>query len=162
MDNVFLGRVTPLLKKGALSPLQESDVPMVPELERTAAVQKVFEEMWAKEVIMPLEKRSLWRALLRSVGLGQLAVGLLLAGVSAGGAIGPPLILKAFSDHFSGQYVLKDSVLWILVALLLVLPTCSSVCMVPLCFDVCILHLSASPTLYRLTHTLSSRTLHAW
>ena len=130
MENIFLGSVTPLLKKGVISPLQESDVPLVPEHERTVEIQRVFRDLWEKEQQLPAEQRSLWRAVLRSLGPGRLAVGLSLAGVSAGCAIGPPLILKAFSDHFSGQEELSDSTLWILVALLLALPTLSSVCMV--------------------------------
>lgn len=130
MGNIFLGGVTPLLKKGAHTPLQESDVPIVPENERTADIQTLFANNWAQEKVLPTEKQSLWRAILKSVGPMRLLFGLCLAGVASGCAIGPPLILKAFSDHFSGQKELDDSILWILVVLLLALPSLSSVCMV--------------------------------
>jgi hypothetical protein len=132
MGNIVLGNVTSLLKKGAETPLQESDVPAIPENERTTQIQKVFAEMWEKELQLPEDQRSLWRPLATSIGHGKLSLGLLLSGVSSGCAIGPPLILKAFSDHFSGQAELSDAVLWILVALLLALPSLSSVCMVML------------------------------
>lgn len=119
-----------MLKKGVQEALQETDVPLVPEHERTFAIQQVFSELWAKELQLPEEKRSLWRPLLNAIGLGKLIVGLFLAALSAGGAIGPPLILKAFSEHFSGQNELHEATLWVLVALLLILPSFSSICMV--------------------------------
>jgi ABC-type multidrug transport system fused ATPase/permease subunit len=123
-----LSGVNSMLDLGNRRPLEIEDVGVMEERERVAQVYKVFESNWAEELALDPEKRSLFRALRRSVDAKEQLWGLFLSMIAAGGACGPPLILRALSNHFGGSEVLPKSTLWILVALLLFVPVICSIC----------------------------------
>jgi ABC-type multidrug transport system fused ATPase/permease subunit len=123
-----LSGVNPMLDLGNRRPLEIEDVGVMEERERVAQVYKVFDQHWAEELALDPKKRSLFRALRKSVDAKEQLWGLFLSMIAAGGACGPPLILRALSNHFGGSDVLPKSTLWILVVLLFFVPVICSIC----------------------------------
>lgn len=123
-----LSGVNSMLDLGNRRPLEIEDVGVMEERERVAQVYKEFERNWAEELALDPKKRSLFRALRRSVDAKEQLWGLFLSMIAAGGACGPPLILRSLSNHFGGSEVLSQSTLWILVALLFFVPVICSLC----------------------------------
>jgi ABC-type multidrug transport system fused ATPase/permease subunit len=137
------------------------DVSSLEDRERVAYVYESFRDMWADEMRLGKGKRSLFRALRRSLDGREQLWALLISMVAAGGACGPPLILKALSEHFSGVEVLPQSTLWILVSLLFVIPIVCSLCsahsFVIFAHTSCILRSALLPAVYNKSMELGSQ-----
>ena len=130
INKVFMRELNPLLNKGSKQPLKQEDVGKLDEHEQCKIASDVFADHWAREKassVLSGKPPSLWKAIFRTIGYKQQIFGICLNAIAAGGSFGPPLILKAFGDNFSGQAPLSDKTLWILVGLLFVIPTISSV-----------------------------------
>ena len=133
-----LGFMNPLFRLGARRPLEQADCGMVGDDERVQAVHERFLRYYAEEVRKnpDIEKRSLWRPILDTVGRYRPIIGLLLQGIGSGCGFAPPLILKALSDHFVAVQFpgyladkkLSDETVWTLVCMLLVLPVTGTIC----------------------------------
>jgi ABC-type bacteriocin/lantibiotic exporter with double-glycine peptidase domain len=130
LNSLFLRELDPLLQLGSTRPLEITDVGQLEENERVEKVSADFKRHWAdvcSASITEGKTPSLWLAFLRTCGLRKQLIGVFLSGCAAGGTFGPPLILRALSMHFTGQESLERSTLWILVALLFVVPLLSSI-----------------------------------
>jgi ABC-type multidrug transport system fused ATPase/permease subunit len=153
--------VNPLLSTGASRPLEMGDVSSVEDRERVALVYDSFRELWADELRLEKGERSLFRALRRTLDGREQIWALFISMVAAGGACGPPLILKALSEHFSGTDVLSQSTLWILVSLLFVIPFVCSLCsahsFVIFAHTACILRSALLPAVYNKSMELGSQ-----
>lgn len=160
-SRLLMRGVNPILATGASRPLEMGDVSSLEDRERVAYVYESFRDMWADEMRLGKGKRSLFRALRRSLDGREQLWALLISMVAAGGACGPPLILKALSEHFSGVEVLPQSTLWILVSLLFVIPIVCSLCsahsFVIFAHTSCILRSALLPAVYNKSMELGSQ-----
>ncbi len=86
-----------------------------------------FLRQWNFERKLPVEDRSLWLVLWRTVGWWKVFQALLLYALYSAESIGPILILNALVRHFDGVAVLSTAKLWIFVALMFVLPMAGSI-----------------------------------
>lgn len=161
LARLLMQGVNSMLATGASRPLEMSDISSLEERERVAVVYKSFERLWADEMRLEKKNRSLARALRRTLDWKEQWWAIFLSMVAAGGACGPPLILKALSEHFSGSEVLSQSTLWILVSMLLVIPFVCSLCsahsFVTFAHASCILRSALLPAVYNKSMELGSQ-----
>jgi len=130
---ISFGFMNPLFRLGATRPLELADCGMVAEEERVKQVYARFEVAYAEETKLPKEKRSIWRALRKTIGLWRPLKALLLQGIGSACGFAPPLILKALTRHFIGPKfypndVLSHETLWTLVCMLFVIPVSGTLC----------------------------------
>lgn len=126
--NFFLTNLDSILQLGASRPLTVEDVDHLPPQFTTKNIYENFQTHWQTELSFPEEQRSLWRALFKTTGSQQVLFAISLSGIAAGCAIVPPLILRSLSNHFSSVITLSTFELWILVALLLIVPFVGGIC----------------------------------
>lgn len=117
-----MANLNPLFQLGSSRALQQVDLGLLPEKDRCDMVINRFREARCNG-----SKRSLFDALLYTVGWKAPAIGLILQLISAGCGFGPPMILDALVKHFTGQLIFPDDqlspiLLWILVCLLFAIP----------------------------------------
>jgi ABC-type multidrug transport system fused ATPase/permease subunit len=128
IHNIFLGYLNPLLDLGYKRSLTQEDIGLLDDEARTEVVHAKFMSYWNADSNIPKEKRSLFVPILNVMGYKRQLFGLLLSLVAAGAAFGPPLILKALSDHIAEVTILPTKTLWVIIALLFVIPVFGSVC----------------------------------
>jgi ABC-type multidrug transport system fused ATPase/permease subunit len=126
LRELFYGHLNPLLSLGTKKELRLSDLGTLGPESTSAAISSSFAVMWDEESKRGRSEASLLKALTRTVGYSDPIVAVIYSGMAAAFLFGPPLILRALSNHFIGVDVLSESTLWILVALLFVLPTSNS------------------------------------
>ena len=91
---------------------------------------KIYERFaihWKEEIKKPLEKRSLWHVLWKTVGYCNVFMGIAFYAGYAGISYGPVMILNRLVQHFQGTEILDDSIIALLVALMFILPVTGSV-----------------------------------
>lgn len=125
-SRLFVLYLNPLFAKGAAAngdqQIELSDLGLTSKQDQSLLLFVEFTKQWEHERRLLPEKRSLWYVLWRTVGYGTLfkAIGLYL-GYSAS-SFGPIMILNALVKHFQGTDRLSTPTLWILVALMFVIP----------------------------------------
>lgn len=87
-NNTLLLSLNRVLTLGGIRPLEISDVDKLEDSESVSIVCKQFEIYWEEEMLVDVEKRSLWRALRRTFGLREQLFGIFLSGITAGCACG--------------------------------------------------------------------------
>ena len=118
ISRMFMFYLSGLLQKGSNKLLELEDLGTAPTRDRCAYLYKKFEFEWGKEVSKPEKKRSLWNALLRTVGVWRFWLSMFLYTINAAAGFGPILILNALVRHFDDVHRLPVALVWILVALL--------------------------------------------
>ena len=121
--------LNPLLELGYQRPLTQVDLGKLKESIQTENLYKIFAVQWKGERAMPKGKQSIWRALLKTIGYKRQLFGLILSGISAGCAFGPPLILRSLVNYFGGVTYYPKSTLWIFVVLLFCIPVFGGICL---------------------------------
>jgi len=116
----------PLFHRGFKEGLAHADLGPASLQDSADHVNQRFEIFWKEECQRPVKNRSLWNVLWRIVGYDRVFKALALYGLYAGISYGPILILSALTRHLQGTRVLEPSILWILVALMFVLPMLAS------------------------------------
>ena len=127
ISRMFMFYLSGLLQKGSNKLLELEDLGTAPTRDRCAYLYKKFEFEWGKEVSKPEKKRSLWNALLRTVGVWRFWLSMFLYTINAAAGFGPILILNALVRHFDDVQRLPVALVWILVALLFFVPVIGSV-----------------------------------
>lgn len=126
---MFLGFMNPLMELGFKKSLVHEDIGSLEPDVATNAVYTRFLVYWKEQMKLEQKDRSIWTALRKTVGYKKQVLGLFLSFISAGSAFGPPLILKALNAYFNETTSESKNTLWILVALLLVIPVIGSSCL---------------------------------
>lgn len=127
LSYIFLTYLDPIFAKGNLRPLELSDLGSISTQDRSDHLYTRFVAEYEKERVKPLEKRSLWYALWRTVGYSKLVFALLLFCVSAAFQFGPVLILTRLVRHFAGMEEMDDVGVWLCVAFLFLFPMITSI-----------------------------------
>ena len=127
---LVIGHMNKIFHRGIAEKLQVKDLGHINDEDCVSTVSMIFDAAWKKELLLPREKRSLWRPIFKVTGYYTFVKGLIFQAISSGASFGPPLLLKELAFHVSGfpQYHLKDSTLWLYITLLLVLPIIGVVC----------------------------------
>lgn len=128
ISRLLLLYLNPLIALGANKSLLHDDLGEVSEKDKSAVLRARFDVEWDLETKKPQEKRSLWLALWRTVGYHRVFTAMFVYGLYAAISYGPILILKVLIRYFSGAQSLTPTALWVLVAMMLVLPCIGSVC----------------------------------
>lgn len=126
---VFLGFLNPLMEIGSTQTLSHADLGELKDDLVTKKAHDIFAVHWKEQLKLPEKDRSIWKALLQTVGYKRQLFGFFLSGIAAASAFGPPLILKALNEYFNESSDLSKTTLWILVFLLLVIPVIGSSCL---------------------------------
>lgn len=124
---LFLLFLNPLFEKGNQRTLELTDLGATSRQDRADLLYSKFEVHWKAEEALPLEKRSLWRALFKTVGLWKFILAMVLYAIYTAESFGPVLILNVLVDHFQGSETLSIGVLWLLVVLMFILPMTGSI-----------------------------------
>lgn len=121
---LVISHMNHLFHRGIDNKLQVEDLGKIRDEDCVSTVSVLFETAWRQELLLPREKRSLWRPIFSVTGYLEPTIGLIFQGISSGCSFGPPLLLKELAFHVSGlpQYHLSDEKLWLYITLLLVLP----------------------------------------
>lgn len=126
LSRIFLLYLDPLFVKGSQVDLVHEDLGLVSKLDTSLALYEKFEVQWKIEMKKPEKTRSLWMALWRTVGFSRVFLATFLYASYAALSFGPILILNALTRHLEKITVLPTKVLWVLVALMFVLPMLGS------------------------------------
>ena len=119
--------LNPLFRKGSTETLEQTDLGVVSDQDNVHVLYKKFLDVWDVEKKKPIEKRSLWAVLWRTVGYPKLILALVLyAGYSAA-SFGPILILNVLVKDLAGVKLLVLWRKWTYIALLFVLPMAGSI-----------------------------------
>ena len=86
-----------LFREGSQRPLEMDALGEIAEDSSTSVVHKQFQLAWEKELELPAEKRSFWRALRRSVGWQRPTIAIFLAILSANSVFAVPLLQVSVS-----------------------------------------------------------------
>ena len=124
---VFMTYLDTLFAKGFKKTLELSDLGGISKQDRSDVLHEKFSREYEQECHKPLEKRSLWGVLWRTVGYFKLFMGVALFGVSAALQFGPVLILTRLVRYFQGIQYYSQSSLWGLVVLLFIFPVVASI-----------------------------------
>ncbi len=112
-------------KKGSLD-LQ--DLGGISPQDRSELLYERFVDEYKKEIsVQQVHRRSLWKAIWRTIGTHKLRRGLLLAAFAAALQFGPINILTRLVRHFQGLDDYSESDLWIMVAFLFICPFLASI-----------------------------------
>ena len=125
MSWLVIGHMNKIFHRGLTEDkLEVKHLGHINEEDCVSTVSVIFDAAWEKELLLPREKRSLWRPIFKVTGYFDLIRGLIFQAISSGASFGPPLLLKELAFHVSGfsQYQLPDDKLWLYITLLLVLP----------------------------------------
>ena len=117
----FLLHMTPLFALGCSRPLEQDDIGDMDQKDKSVACEKVLDDMWNDELKRPKEDRSLSRSIRRALGWVPY-VCLFTQAIYVATTFSAPLLIKAFLSHVEGTNTLNDSLLWLVVALVLVAP----------------------------------------
>jgi ABC-type multidrug transport system fused ATPase/permease subunit len=128
LGKIALNYMDPVFSRAHEHGLVHEDLGKVSQQDQATRLHELFEKEWEIEIKKPKDKRSLWRALWRTVGYSRVILALSLYAINAGLGYGPILILNQLVRHFDGKQILSDSILWLLVALIFVLPLLASIC----------------------------------
>jgi hypothetical protein len=122
-------QLNPLLKLGYERPLKNGDLGTLPPDARMDVLVPIFAQILEQEKLLSPDKRSLWRVLVKTVGWVNIAASIGLGFVGSACAFAGPLLLKAISNHMTGQTALPggDRTMWCLIGLVFVVPSVGSV-----------------------------------
>ena len=127
LNRLLLRYLNPLIDLGAHRTLEIDDLGECAPHMCSEVLKDKFEAEWRKECTKPLERRSLWWTLWRTVGYGRLALSMSLYALYAGLAYIPIILLKVLVQHFSGIQKVTQLEVWLCVAAMFVAPTIASV-----------------------------------
>lgn len=122
----FMTYLNPLLTLGFKKDLEHEDLGETSVQDQSGRLFETFNKHWQDEMKLNPEKRSLWKVMWKTVGYGKLVLSITLYAFYAGISFGPIMILNRLTQHFEGVSVLPAKILWILVALVFVLPMLAS------------------------------------
>ena len=121
----FLFYLNKLINLGASRELNHDDLGQTSNLDKSYNLRNNFDIEWEKEMKKVPSKRSLWLVLWRTVGYNRLVLSMVMYGLYAALGYGPILILKVLVQHFSGMIELSKVSLWVLVSMMMVIPSLS-------------------------------------
>eukprot|EP01039_Chlorochromonas_danica_P003955 gene3955-4327_t len=119
--------LNPLFAKGSRETLEMADLGHCSQQDRTDLLYERFCVHWSLEEALPIEQRSLWRPLFKTVGIGKFCFALFLYTLYSAEQFGPVLILNYLVDYFQDSRDLSTGALWALVSLMFVLPMAGSI-----------------------------------
>lgn len=122
ISNLFLFYLNPLFVKGYKETIELTDLGCTSKQDKPKLLYFEFIKQFELEKHIPLEKRSLWWPLWRTVGYNRLFLAISLYAGYTACSFGPILILTALVQNFSGEAKLSTPLLWILVSLMFILP----------------------------------------
>lgn len=120
--SLFFSRLSPVMTLAQERSLEISDLGVLPQRAHVKALHEIFIEKWDDEMKLEEGKRSLWRALNRTIGYKPFVLGVVLQLLWGGSTFQSPLLLKAINDSNAGINVLGKREYWTLVTLTLVIP----------------------------------------
>jgi ATP-binding cassette, subfamily C (CFTR/MRP), member 1 len=125
-SKLLLLYLNPLFRKGAnadsSNQIELADLGCTSQQDRCQNLHVQFMKQWEYERRLPKQSRSLWYVLWRTVGYNKLFKAIGFYTIYSMSSIGPVLILNALVKHFQGTGRLSQTTLWILVALMFVIP----------------------------------------
>ena len=127
VSRLFMIYMNSLFNLGSRKILQIDDLGSCPSIDQSGYLYNRFDTEWKRECIKKPKKPSLWNVLVRTVGFWRFNFAMALYLVYAGSGFGPILILSSLTRHFEGVERLPVSEVWILVALLFVVPMIGSI-----------------------------------
>lgn len=102
--------------------LEMSDLGVLPRQANVRAMNEIFNEKWSHEMKLDAQKRSIWRALNRTVGYKSFILGVFLILLWGGSTFQSPLLLKTINNSNTSVHVLAKKEYWVLVSLTLIIP----------------------------------------
>lgn len=125
---VLMTYLDKLFSEGYKRTLTDKDLGGISEADRSDLLIKKFNELYENEArTTPLQKRSLWKVLWRTVGYWKLILALALFALSAAVQFGPVEILTRLVKYLQGVDKYDVSEVWGMVVLLFVFPVCGSI-----------------------------------
>lgn len=125
---VLMTYLDKLFAQGYKQTLTDKDLGGISEADRSDLLIKKFNELYENEArTTPLNKRSLWKVLWRTVGYWKLFFALALFALSAAVQFGPVEILTRLVRYLQGVDKYATSDIWGMVVLLFVFPVCGSI-----------------------------------
>ncbi len=123
----FLMYLNPLFRIGSVRLLEQEDLGVTSQKDRCGVLSNAFDKAWAEQVKKPLKSRSLWNALVKTVGFWRLIWAVCLYAIYAASSFIPVIIMNALINYFQGTIHIDVRLLWIYVALLFIIPMIGSV-----------------------------------
>jgi len=162
MSWVVIGHMNKIFHRGISEKLEVKHLGHINDEDCVSTVSVIFDAAWKQELLLPREKRSLWRPIFKVTGYFDLIRGLIFQAISSGASFGPPLLLKELAFHVSGfpQYHLPDDKLWLYITLLLVLPIIGVIfgaqASIIFCRMGCVTRSAILPAMYKKSLNISS------
>lgn len=123
---IFLLFLDPIFILANKKTLEANDLGTISNQDRSEYLYSKFIMNYELERKLPINKRSLWRPLWRTVGYYKLFLALLLFTLSAVFTFGPVLLLTRLVEYFSDIKDFSQRDVWIMVGLLFAFPMLSS------------------------------------
>lgn len=126
----LLTQLNMMMSLGFSRPLQNGDLGTIPPDAKKEYLIERFKRALKEEESMETHKQSIWKVLLKTIGMRRVFVGIFFAFIGSGCQFSGPMLLKAISNQLIGVNPLHggSAELWILIALAFAVPVLGTIC----------------------------------